>query len=438
MGKYKTRITNTLATLGILAVLAVGYSVALGGIGSESVIVVSDIFANNIANQGSAPTMVWTSPTDGYAFFLTAAGAIAMASTTDAGATWTATPRTVDSVNTTDAVGVAVWYDRWTQGDTGNKIHIATTDTSADDTYYTELDLSTGALSTSVVAVSPTVACVRTTNSCLPTITKTEDGVLLIGADDGTAGWVDRCAGTCTTTGNWAAVTGTEYTSGDFQSILTYIPSTNNALLIFKDSTNAQVKYNVYSATTTSWWGIRTLASSIQDNVETGQMSSTVSTSSDLVYLTSLDYNTGSADGVALAWSFSSTTWEWTALTNPTTTTKGTLRGGSLAYDPRNDDLHYAYNWASSTSATQNVYYVYSTDMGTTWTASSTLMGEIDQQWSNNATDGYNASHFGFLYKYNAGTYTGELFYNKILQYLDPSAPPTAASTKRQSEIWFD
>src|SRR6056297_2782645 len=92
---------------------------------------------------------VFVSDSVGYNFYRDSTGQCVYNKSTDAGDTW-GTPVIVDSQ--TDCIRIVVWYDKWTPGDAGSNIHIATMDTSLDDLFYNRIDTTTDTL---LLASSP-------------------------------------------------------------------------------------------------------------------------------------------------------------------------------------------------------------------------------------------------------------------------------------------
>ncbi len=77
----------------------------------------------NDQNTPSHPSLVFTSPTQGYQFYLSAVNApVRYSRTTDGGATWSAG---VNITNDAQSLGApTIWYDGWTQGDNNQVIHL--------------------------------------------------------------------------------------------------------------------------------------------------------------------------------------------------------------------------------------------------------------------------------------------------------------------------
>lgn len=331
----------------------------------------------------SAPSMVWVSDQTGFLFYLDAEGDIAMASTTDGGTTWQA-GRTVDSVNTTDAVSVGVWWDGWTHpGTTTQYIHIVTTDTGVDDTYYTRYDITNNTLSTTVLATTQAGTCSRG-SSCYPAITKASNNVLYMATTDGSDNWVVSCSTTCTTAGNWSERTGGFYpTNADMPVLLAPVAGTNNVILIWNDIVRQSLFYNVYSATSSSWTNSASATGTIATNIDTATTSSTyeansigmaISTSTGKIGLTVVDdANNFTTQDHDIKFFYYSSSTGWVSGTNVRTDVSGGLIGAKLSYDEQNDIWYSIYLRRSTIGVTNtgNAYYSTSSNDGTTWSSES-------------------------------------------------------------------
>jgi len=84
-----------------------------------------------------SPSSVFISDKVGYTFYIDKAGPgdddPRYSKTTDGGATWGGE---VDLGDGNKWANIAVWYDQWTPGGSGTKIHMLATETDTDDTYY--------------------------------------------------------------------------------------------------------------------------------------------------------------------------------------------------------------------------------------------------------------------------------------------------------------
>lgn len=87
---------------------------------------------------------VWTDADTGYIVFLDGSQSVEYRKTTDGGATWAA-PVLIDS---TSAIALDVWFDKWTPGDSGTVLHIWWAESTTDDVHYRSLDTSNDTLGT--------------------------------------------------------------------------------------------------------------------------------------------------------------------------------------------------------------------------------------------------------------------------------------------------
>lgn len=97
--------------------------------------------------------VVWTSPTTGYAFMVDSTSQLVYYKSTDSGGSFSG-PTAVSS--TSDVTQFSIWFDKWTNGDTGTEIHCAYSVTGNDDTMYRALDTSDDSLGTEVIAYAAT------------------------------------------------------------------------------------------------------------------------------------------------------------------------------------------------------------------------------------------------------------------------------------------
>lgn len=78
----------------------------------------SSVNASNESQKGR--TLVWTSQTTGYFFYVdNSTNDLVYVKTTNGGRTW----GSIVTVNSGSVSKVSVWYDKWTTGDNGTKIH---------------------------------------------------------------------------------------------------------------------------------------------------------------------------------------------------------------------------------------------------------------------------------------------------------------------------
>ena len=386
----------------------------------------STVFATNVQGNNSSPTSVWITDQIGYTFYLGAEGDLEMASTTNGGATWLVS-NAVDSVNTTDVVSYAIWWDGWTApGTTTQYIHIATTDTTTNRIYYTRFDTTNNTFSLSTTTSTQAAACTRGSD-CQVSITKASDDVLYVAAGDTSDSWVDSCATTCTSTANWSERVGGFYQGlGDDYPILTPIAGTNNVMLVYWDISADELRYNIYSATSSAWqWATnatQTLASTKDDNgTYDGQLfgmsvSTTTGTTSLVLVDDANDYTT--ADHDINFYTYSSTTG-WVARTNPVTTAPGGLTGAKVAFDEVNKIWYVIYTRRSTigTAVTGDIYYRTSADNGTTWSGEQGPVNDTPDDINGLTTGISSAERIGVWWSYTTAPRDDDEYYNVVADF---------------------
>src|SRR4030095_7155978 len=90
-------------------------------------------------------SVVFTTASIGYFFYIDSDGTFGYSKTTDGGATWGAQ---VEVEAATTNIAFDVWFDQWTPGDSGTLIHMWFFDSTADDVYWRSLDTSSDTLGT--------------------------------------------------------------------------------------------------------------------------------------------------------------------------------------------------------------------------------------------------------------------------------------------------
>jgi hypothetical protein len=334
-----------------------------------------------VDHNGSSPTVVFTSDAVGYAFYVGVTGNCVYKKTLDGGASWGAvTPIVADPQ--TDCGKIAVWYDRWTPGDTtGNFIHILTMDTLAtdddDDLYYRRLDTSSDTFTTIVNTTdSPGSAKGGTflASENIPSITKSTTGVLYMGIQDNTDSFVIRCSTNCDTASNWseAGTNPFDTTSGSDVDWVILMPlSLGDILLIRWDISANVVDSKVYHAGTVWDVGWLTIDGSAPNNVTyDGHFGATVNKTTNMVYLAyAADVATiGTDDDIRTA-SYLGTVW--TPKTNVLTNDVKGVTGAKIATKEGTETIFVIYTARTTVGSapTGNLYFKRSTDGMLTWGA---------------------------------------------------------------------
>jgi hypothetical protein len=138
------------------------------------------------SNISFAHPNVWVSKLVGYVFYLQTSGTsgIYYVKTTDGGLTWSAAVKVNPEAGNIICKGASLWFDKWTPGDTGTKIHINWGDQTDQNVffgtayyYYRSLDTATDTLSAAPVLIVSSVNGGGLSGGP-PTITKARNGYL--------------------------------------------------------------------------------------------------------------------------------------------------------------------------------------------------------------------------------------------------------------------
>ncbi len=335
----------------------------------------SSVNTTTTSHLGSSPTTVFINQNTGYAFYRDSTGVCAYSKTTNGGTTWGAAV-TVDSQ--TDCLQIAVWYDQWTPGDSGNLIHIATIDSGDDDIWYRYLDTSNDTLSTGPINITSGLGYSGTLVNAAnyTTIAKATDGALFAAVMDsnGTGNIMPRCTTNCTTATNWSAANPTSWTAGNDFGIL--IPRLSGEMMFIWWDTSLSsndLKYSRYTGSWSTWANIDT---ALDNGTYDASFGAAVDPSNGDVYLAyaAQAATLGTDDDIRVR-RFNGTSWA--TLTDVVTNSvcAGVSNCGitkaKIARDSNTGYLYVLYSAQSTpgTAATANVYWKYSTDGGSTWSS---------------------------------------------------------------------
>ncbi len=308
-----------------------------------------------------SPNVVFISDQVGYAFFVDdVADNVAYKKTADGGASWgSAVALSGDMGTDKNWANLAVWYDQWTPGDSGTKIHIAAAEVATDDIWYNWLDTNGDTMRLDSIEVFlQTTYTVASDGG--PSITKSTDGYLfVIGFGDGT-GYIYKS----TNSGdNWTdtAITTDEIDDADNAVLLPL--SGGDVLLIRFDWTADYVYSKVYDEATDGWdTGWTTIAYWVHIGACLTPYGATLNKSTGDIYLAG---NTKADDttGILKAYKYSAGSWS----TVGTIVSAGTeIFQVTLAIDENTGDLYAAYT-KKVASNQMSVHYKKSIDGGATW-----------------------------------------------------------------------
>jgi len=322
------------------------------------------ISTTSAKHLGPMPTTVFIDDNNAYAFYVDSTNTAAYRKSTDGGTNWGSTV-TVDSQ--TDVEGIAVWYDRWTPGDTtGTIIHIATFDSGGDDTYYASLDTSTDTLVTAVLAGPDQAGSIAAgTNNVA--LTKTTDGKLYIGMSDDSDRWIVTCSSSCNSSGNWSEITSPFDAAADFHVLL---PGPGGDMMVIRYDVSANdYDYRKWDGANwvNSWTTIVTTTG--ENTTYDPHFSVTMDKSTYDIYLAYTDDNaTLGAENDDIE-TYYCASGSWSAMGNVITDETRGISGVSIAFDENNNDIYVAYAALTSPSIANsaNIYYKKSIDGMNTW-----------------------------------------------------------------------
>ena len=320
------------------------------------------------SNNTTGTQTVFTGDQTGYTFYRDSTGQCVYSKTSDGGSSWSASTL-VDSQ--TDCLKIVVWYDRWTPGDTGDFIHIATLDNSLDDMFYNRLDtttdtLLTGSSPTNVSINSgqtPTISVNANTHS----LTKATDGSVFMALSDGSDSYVVSCSASCNNQTNWNEVGVSPLDLQNDHSLLMPL-SGGSVLLINRDISANDLRSSVWNGTSWSSWS--TIDTDAPENaIYDGGLAATVDTASGNIYLVyAADHNDAVADHDIRTAIYDGSGWTNTTSVFTNSPNRGVHQVG-IGFDQNTGDVYVSYSAETSlgTANSSNVYWVQSSDAMTTW-----------------------------------------------------------------------
>lgn len=336
-----------------------------------------EVFIDNAAQTlgtshlQSGSQTVFIDDQTGYKFFRDAGGYCVYRKTSDGGGSWSATT-TVDAQ--TDCEQIQVWYDRWTPGDAGVYIHIATLDSSVDDIFYNRLDTANS--DTLLKGTSPVDVSTNSANSVATfgagantiSITKGTDGTLYTTLADATDSYVVECSIACETATNWIETAPNPLDLANDYSILAPLPG-GDIMLINRDISLEDIRYKIWNnANWSASWTI--IDQSATDNVtyDVGMALAVSTTTPGNLYLAYVASSTafGTDDEVRTA-RYSGGVWTTTG--DVITGTARGLTNVAIGIDSANDDVYVAYSGRTTAaiSMTSNVYWRWATSSMMNW-----------------------------------------------------------------------
>jgi hypothetical protein len=342
----------------------------IGWYGSgSSEITIDDAVDDATDEYNPSPGAVFINETDGYVFFIDdAAGSnnrqVSYRKTTDGGSTWGSE---VSISSDLDYHNVAIWYDQWTPGLTGTKIHIVAIGDDNDNVEYRWLDTNDDSLRSSWVTVGDMGAFVPPDGGV--SITNSTDGNLFA-LGFGTTPGVFKSTDNGST---WNDITPSYYfdAADDHAQLLPL--SGGDIICIYHDSSTYWARYFVYDEGTDTWDGSATSIEIWYDNAD-ANWGAIVDKSTGDIYLAANERPTYNNYDLK-TYIFSDSSRTMSAKTDIITASGTACKDVKLIMNENNQDVFAVYIKGGTSS---HVYYKKSTDGMTTWGSETQISTTLD------------------------------------------------------------
>jgi hypothetical protein len=334
-----------------------------------SEITIDDAVDDATDEYNPSPGAVFINETDGYVFFIDdAAGSnnrqVSYRKSTDGGVSWGSE---VSISTDLDFHNVAVWYDQWTPGLTGTKIHVVAVGDDNDEVVYRWLDTNDDALRSSWVTVGDMGAFMPPDGGV--SITNSTDGNLFA-LGFGTSPGVFKSTDNGST---WNDIT-PGYYFDDVNDHAQLLPlSDGDILCIYHDASTYWARSFVYDEGTDTWPGSATGIEIWYASAD-ANWGAVVDKSTGDIYLAA-DERPDTADYDLKTYIFSDSSRTWTAKTDIITTSATACKDVKLMINEDNQDVFAVY---IKGGASANVYYKKSTDGMTTWGSETQISTTVD------------------------------------------------------------
>jgi hypothetical protein len=340
---------------------------------------------------------VWVDVNTAYVFYVEDAGSkFVYQKTTDGGATWGS------QVDVSTAVVVrksSLWYDGWTPGNAGTKIHVTYMDATSDDVHYRALDTSDDSLGSEVVVFAGVGFTMPGWGNSVLDIVRSRGGNLYIGF----WGDADGEFGFYRSTDNGATWTSrAQLADGNAADGILLMPGdetdTDDIWCIYWDRSANELSLKVYDDSGDSW-SETSIATSMADDVSYYQMSAAPRHRDNHVILAAWsEINAATAD--LKVWDIGGSS-SITAKTNVLTDTDETAQVAVLI-NQQNDDIYVVYLKGGTWRDTVDAKYKKSTDGGTTWGS--------EQSYSEDTADDLRAIYTGISVGPGGGRFQPSFF----------------------------
>jgi len=316
---------------------------------------------------------VWVDVDTAYVFYTNAAYVMVYRKTTNGGVSWGAAVVVGGHVGATDFS--SIWFDKWTPGDVGTKIHIAYGDENVDNVLYRNLDTATDTLSAEVIIFDGVSLLDGNWSASLLDITKARGGNLYCGF------WLDNAAenGFYRSTdggATWAART--TMADGVQVDLILLEPGdeadTNDIWCIYWDQSTYEISLKVYDNSANSWAETAIVGDMIGSTAYY-QMSASTRASDNHVILAAWNrLNQAQAD--LKVWNIGGT-GSIVAKANVLTNTAEAAQC-AVFINQQTDDIYVAYLKGTDWTTLVGAFYKKSADGGANWGAETPLSADVE------------------------------------------------------------
>lgn len=326
-----------------------------------------------------------------YSFFAVSdAGSFdcAMTSSTDGRTTWAPFRNLRGGAVANTCRGTPnVWYDKWTPGDSGSKIHLLSFDTN--NLWYVEVDTATGAASDPEdISTAIDNGSYGNTNQA-STLTKGTDGDLYATITDNDSNTILKCSANCTSAANWSdAGQVISVVNGGNHKVRLMPLAGGDIMLIHHDYTNDQLLSYIYDDSEGTWGNTTTIYSNVQalawsahDNSQGAMLNATLDRDTNNIYVgfnvqdgTETTHDAGDELWTAF---YSGGTWSTSTAKVVDGSDGSGVRSVHMTYDEANDEVYVFFSHGTDQTAL-NYYYKKSSDNMTSWTATSTALADAN------------------------------------------------------------
>lgn len=305
---------------------------------------------------------VWIDEDTAYVIYLDPSNTLVYRKTADGGATW---GNPVDITASTGIAKASIWYDKWTTGDAGTKIHCAYLDSNTDNTYYRDLDTSDDGLGDEITVADDALYDTRDWNNACVDITKARGGYLYIGYWGATFG--EKGFYRSTDDGaNWASRA--DVTDGNAVDRIILMPGNEadnqDIWCIYWDVSANEITLKIYDDSGNTWASETSIGADMVAPANYYQMSAAPRQDDDHVILAAWsEIDAATAD--LKVWDIGGS-GSITAKTNIITDT-AEIAQAAVMINQQNDDIYVAYIKGGTFESTVDIKYKKSADGGGSW-----------------------------------------------------------------------